>query len=224
MKRRPRTLVISGKMSYHANVTAVVYFVRKVMPLVWESLPDTQLWVVGKDPTSEIQRLGIRWQEDPKTPATRESTKARIRITGEVKDIRPYLWSASIAVAPIQYGAGIQNKVLEAMACGIPVVATPQAVRALRVRKGQDLLVANGHQEMAHSIVSLLGDSQRRAILGREGRIYVEKYHDWHLTAQTVTSIYRDTAQGLKTSRFVTSKAKHPIIPFKATASISTQE
>ena len=124
LKREPATLVISGKMSYHANVSMTLEMVREILPVIWDQRPETKLWIVGKDPPREIQELG----QHPK-----------ITVTGTVPDIRPYLQNATIAVAPITYGAGIQNKVLEAMACATPVVASSQAVSALNTISGKDI-------------------------------------------------------------------------------------
>jgi glycosyltransferase involved in cell wall biosynthesis len=172
--RAPLTLVFTGKMSYHANASAAVDFVKNTMPRIWKTHPQTQLWVVGKDPPAEVRRL-----EGP-----------RIRMTGTVPDMRPFLCQATVAVAPIRYGAGIQNKVLEALACGTPVVATRQAVSALQVRSGEDLIVAESEEELANSVSQLLSDANRRTALGCAGRRYVEQNHDWHAIAQRLTQVY----------------------------------
>ena len=100
--RESATLVISGKMSYHANISMVLFLVQKIMPNIWSHKPDVNLWIVGKDPPNEIRAL---------------QKESRITVTGTVSDIRPFLQKATISVAPLTYGAGIQNKVLESMAC-----------------------------------------------------------------------------------------------------------
>jgi sugar transferase (PEP-CTERM/EpsH1 system associated) len=178
LTRKSETLVVSGKMSYHANVAMVLHLANEVMPLVWEHNPDVNLTIVGKDPGRNISDL-------TQNPA--------INVTGTVEDIRPYLQTASIAVAPIQYGAGIQNKILEAMACGTPVVCTSKAISALEVQPGRDLLVADEAGEFAKDILSLLDDMETRQRIGDSGRSFVEKQHNWdHIAAQLV-EIYRLT-------------------------------
>ena len=193
--REPLTLLISGKMSYHANVTAVLRFVHKVMPKIWAELPETRLWIVGKNPSRIIQKLGTPWMESPSLGILRGGTsKSRIQITGTVADIRPFLRKATVAVAPIQYGVGIQNKVLEAMACGTPVVATPQAVSALQVQSGRDLIIAENLQDLADSIISLLKNPGLRLKLAVSGRMYVEQQHEWRSIVRDLTEIYRDAS------------------------------
>ena len=191
--REPSTLVISGKMSYHANVTAVVRYVKDVMPKIWAALPETRLWIVGKDPSREIQKLGIPWREDqPSSTPKNGNRESRVQVTGTVDDIRPFLRRATLAVAPIRYGVGIQNKVLEGLACGTPVVATPQAVTALQVRSGQELMIAESQQELADSVLSLLKNPQHCSRLGRSGRLFVEQQHAWSSIVKGLTEIYRD--------------------------------
>jgi sugar transferase (PEP-CTERM/EpsH1 system associated) len=180
--RDPTNLVISGKMSYHANVTMVHYFIREIMPLVWKHCPDVKVTVVGKDPPREIQALG-------QNPA--------IHITGTVKDIRPFLQKATISVVPILYGAGIQNKVLEAMACATPVVSTPQAVSALSTLPGRDVLVAQGSEQFARTVLDLLNDPAHQRQLGLAGRRYVEAYHHWDNIAAQLEKIYTQCIETL---------------------------
>jgi sugar transferase (PEP-CTERM/EpsH1 system associated) len=176
--RRPDTIVFSGKMSYHANESAVLHLIRDVMPRVWATRPRVGLVVVGKDPSRNLRRVLA-------------SESSRVTVTGTVPDIRPYLRGAAIAAVPLVYGAGCQNKVLEAMACGTPVVATPQAVSALRAQSGKDALVAEGPQAFADALLALLENPRRRQEIGQAGRRYVEAYHRWDDIAGRLETIYR---------------------------------
>jgi sugar transferase (PEP-CTERM/EpsH1 system associated) len=173
--REAATLVVSGKMSYHANVTMVLFLVNEILPLVWARKPEVKLWIVGKDPSNQIKDLA-------RYPA--------ITVTGTVDDIRPYLQAATIAVAPIQYGAGIQNKVLEAMACGAPVISTSQAISALEAQPGQDLLVADQPAEFADTILAFLDNREQQRQIGAAGRRYVEQHHNWDHIAAQLEEIY----------------------------------
>jgi glycosyltransferase involved in cell wall biosynthesis len=174
-EREPSTLVISGKMSYHANASMVRNFVDRILPYIWQVRPEVRLWVVGKEPPAEIVALS----KDP-----------RITVTGTVADIRPYLQKATVAVAPLTYGAGIQNKILEAMACATPVVSTPLAVSALQAREGGDIVVAQEPEHFAQAVLELLSDPYLRQQLGWNGRRYVEKHHQWSNIAVQLEGVY----------------------------------
>ncbi len=174
--REPATLVISGKMSYHANISMTLHLAHHIMPLVWEKRPDVKLWVVGKDPSPEIRAL---------------EQHSAVTVTGTVEDMRPYLRRATAAVTPVTYGAGIQNKVLEAMACATPVITTPQTISALQALPGQDVLVAETPSLFAQTIVQLLDDPARQHQLGAAGRAYVERHHHWGNIAGHLEEIYR---------------------------------
>jgi sugar transferase (PEP-CTERM/EpsH1 system associated) len=178
--REAETLVISGKMSYHANITMVLYLVQEIMPIIWTECPEVRLWVVGKDPPREIVAL---------------ANNPQIKVTGTVADIRPYLQRAMVAVAPVQYGAGIQNKVLEAMACATPVVTTLQATSALSVESGQVLLVADDPQGIARHVLDLLKDPTYQQRVGLSGRRFVEKNHHWVEIARQLEGVYREVAR-----------------------------
>lgn len=173
--RDPATVVISGKMSYHANVAMVLHFIREIMPLVWNQRPDVKVTVVGKDPPREIQALA-------QNPV--------VHVTGTVKDIRPFIQKATLSVVPILYGAGIQNKVLEAMACATPVISSPQAVSALSLKPGQDVLIAQEPERFARTVLELLDDPRRQHELGVAGRRYVEMHHNWNQIAGQLEEIY----------------------------------
>jgi len=173
--RRPE-VVFSGKMSYHANTTAALYLAQEVMPRVWQRRPDVHLTIVGSRPPRAVRAL----------------SGERVTVTGYVEDIRPFLWRAALAVAPMPYGAGIQNKVLEAMACATPVVATPQAVSALTAQPGRHLLVGKSADELAGHILYLLEHPEAAGAIGRAGRAYVEQSHDWQVVAQRLEHLYEE--------------------------------
>ncbi|MEK7326378.1 MAG: glycosyltransferase [Chloroflexota bacterium] len=175
VNREPATLVISGKMSYHANVSMSLYMAKVIMPHIWAKRPDAKLCIVGKDPTPDVLALA-------QNPA--------ITVTGTVDNIRPYLQKATVAVTPITYGAGIQNKVLEAMACATPVVSTPQAVSALEVTPGRDTLVAQEPEGFAAAVLRLLDDPQHQQQIGLAGRRYVETHHQWSNVAARLEGVY----------------------------------
>jgi glycosyltransferase involved in cell wall biosynthesis len=174
-EREADTLVVSGKMSYHANISMTLFLVNEIMPLVWAERPDVKLWIVGKDPTREIVRLA----ENP-----------LITVTGTVPDLRVYLQRATVAVAPIVYGAGIQNKVLEAMACATPVITHPQALSALEAVVGRDLEQATAPVEYAKKILHILNDIEYQRTLGEAGRKYVETHHRWSSITEKLINIY----------------------------------
>lgn len=180
-------IVFTGKMSYHANVTAALHLVQVVMPQVWAKRPEAEVWIVGKDPVHAVRALA--------SEGAPGHLQGRVVVTGSVPDIRPYLHQAAVAVAPIVYGAGIQNKVLEAMACATPVVVSRQAASALETLDGHDLLVADDASDMAAAIVSLLNNPQRRVELSRNGRTYVEQKHSWGLASTRLERLYSEAIE-----------------------------
>ncbi len=175
VQREPETLVFSGKMSYHANVAMVKYLVNDILPRVWAKRPGVRLIVVGKDPGPDIRDLG----QDP-----------RITITGTVEDIRPYLWRATASVVPLLYGAGIQNKILEAMATGTPVITTSRTLASLDVRVGEDVFVADDAGAFAECILQVLGDHHLAGQVGGGGLRYVQSHHNWSVIAGQLAEIY----------------------------------
>lgn len=175
--RKVDGLVLTGKMSYHANVTMALYLVAEIMPLVWQKRPDVTLTLAGKDPPRELQELAL---------------DRRVKVTGSVDDLRPYLRFASVAVAPLVYGVGIQNKVLEAMACSTPVVTTREAVSALAAEPDRHLLVADDALSFASAILRLLDDHGLRRQIGDAGRLYVEENHRWDILTGKLIQIYSE--------------------------------
>jgi glycosyltransferase involved in cell wall biosynthesis len=132
---------------------------------------------VGADPSAEVRRLG---------------GDARIVVTGYVKDVRPFLARATIGVCPIVYGAGIQNKALEFMAAGLPVVASAQASSGLWAEPGVHLLVARGAEEWVEALAGLLAAPQERRRLAEAGRQYVVANHSWGAATSRLEEAYEE--------------------------------
>jgi len=178
--RAAASLLFSGKLSYHANSTAALHLVRRIMPLVWSEQPDVELRLVGKDPPDALIRVA----------AEAQSGARHVVVTGAVASMGAALREATVATAPLLYGAGIQNKVLEAMACGTPVVASSRATAALAAVPGRDLLVADEPEPFSHALLHLLASPDERCRLGQSGRAYVEHHHSWSAAAAQFESLY----------------------------------
>jgi glycosyltransferase involved in cell wall biosynthesis len=175
--RRPDSLVLSGKMGYHANSTAVLYFMSEIMPLIWHKRPQTKLWIVGQSPPAVVKKLA----SDP-----------RVTVTGQVVAMQPYLAGATVAICPVVYGAGIQNKVLEAMACATPVVSTPASLSALGVQTEREALAGGSAQEFARQVLRLLSDPELAERVGEAGRRFVERRHSWGAVALQLIENYNE--------------------------------
>ncbi len=165
-------IILSGIMNYAPNVDAALQLVDEILPLVRRSIPDVEVLIVGRDPT----------------PALLERSRAlpRVTVTGFVEDLRPYLERAAVCAAPLRFGAGVQNKILEAMAMEVPVVTTSIAAAGLRVEGAGEppLCVADDGGRFAACLVGLLQDSRGRARLAREGRRFVEDHFVWSRQAE----------------------------------------
>lgn len=183
--REPQRLVFTGKMSYHANIAAVEDLMHKIMPLVWQQEPQTQLYIVGKDPAPAVQAFA-------QTP--------NVVVTGSVPDMRPYLASAALSLSTVRYGVGVQNKVLEAMAMATPVVCSPQAVSALKVRNGEDVLVGDTPEAIATHIVDLLRSTEKRQKLGDNARRYVETNQTWDHSVSILENMYTEAVHAGRAS------------------------
>jgi sugar transferase (PEP-CTERM/EpsH1 system associated) len=153
-----------GAMDYLPNVDGVIWFTREVWPALRAEFPTAEFRIVGRKPATAVQSL---------------ASMPGVVVTGSVPDVRPYVSSAGVVIAPLRLGRGVQNKVLEALAMGKAVVASPNAVAALRTESGRHLLMASTATEWIEAIGKLFSDPGRRCELGASGRNYVELNHHW---------------------------------------------
>jgi sugar transferase (PEP-CTERM/EpsH1 system associated) len=170
----PGHLVFVGVMDYHPNVEGCRWFCDEILPTVQERVPGARLSIVGSHPTPEVERLGSR---------------PGVEVTGFVDEPMDWLRRASVSVAPLRIARGIQNKVLEALAMGLPVVGTTSATQGVEGTPGRDYLVADDASAQIEAVCGLLRDSERARELGRCGREFVEEHYDWEVCLRPLDEI-----------------------------------
>jgi glycosyltransferase involved in cell wall biosynthesis len=178
--RATNVLVITGTLNYHPNVASVLYFANEILPLIQREQPDIQLQLVGANPVPAIQALQSESME----------------VTGFVPSITDYLNRATIALAPVVYGSGMQIKVLEAFQTATPLVVTSVALRGLDVRHEEQVLIADTPADFSAAVLRLLADPALRARLGAAGRAYVQQNHNLITTTQHLVEIYQRVIVG----------------------------
>lgn len=162
-------IVFFAKMDTLPNRDAAIYFAEEVFPLLRKRNNSLKFIIVGARPPREVLRLeGI----------------TGIRVTGFVEDPYNFLDSCKVFVVPLRFGAGVQNKLLEAMALRKPVVTTSLAAKAIKGKDGKHFLVADNPVEMANRILGLLEDKEKRESLGQEARALIEREHTWRTVGQ----------------------------------------
>ena len=157
-------IVFTGNMGYPPNADAIEWFVDEILPLVRDDLPGVRVSVVGADPLPSVRAL---------------AADSSVTVTGRVSDLRPYLDRAQVAIDPLRVGAGLQNKVLEAMAMGVPMVVTSVANEGIGAEPGHHLLVADTPEEFAREVVTLLGDRDLRTRMGEAARRFIVEEWTW---------------------------------------------
>jgi len=162
-------LVFTGAMDYWPNIDAVTWFATEILPRLRAKWPALRFHIVGRSPT----------------PAVHALAGDAVNVTGTVPDVRPYVQHAAVVVAPLRLARGIQNKILEAMAMGRPVVASRECAEAINARRGTELVDAPDAEAFAREVDALLRDPARAAALGEAGRLRVQQDYTWraHLAA-----------------------------------------
>ncbi|HUU60381.1 MAG TPA: TIGR03087 family PEP-CTERM/XrtA system glycosyltransferase [Phycisphaerae bacterium] len=176
----PGSLVFVGSMSYRPNVEAVCWFAANVWPVLKARLHSLRFQIVGRDPAPAVRRL---------------AALPGVAVTGSVRDVRPYLSSACVAIAPLQMTRGVPNKVLEAMAMARPVIASGAALEGLDVSEGDGVLRAETPAQWQRTLLNLLSDPDRRARLGRKARRLVLRKYDWAACMSPLRSLCRRVVQ-----------------------------
>jgi glycosyltransferase involved in cell wall biosynthesis len=150
-------------MDWLPNSDGVNYFVREILPLIWERKPDCTLAIVGRSLSPSMQALA---KQD-----------SRIQVTGTVPDVRPWLWGASVSIVPLRIGGGTRLKIYEAMAAGTATVSTSIGAEGLDVSHPANIRLADAPSEFARQCLSLLDDmSQRRSVADEALRLVTSRF------------------------------------------------
>jgi len=168
------TIAFVGRMDYYPNQQCMFDFCRETLPLLKRRRPGVKLLIVGADPSPQVRRLG---------------EIEGVTVTGSVPDVRPFIRGAALTVAPLAIARGTQNKILEAMAMGVPVVTSSAAAGGVDAVAGEHLLVADSPQAQCEAIASLLNHPERRGHFARAGRARMLSHHAWPQSMQRLDTI-----------------------------------
>jgi glycosyltransferase involved in cell wall biosynthesis len=172
-------IIFSGNMAYAPNVLAAKYLIREVMPIVWEKKPMAKIVIAGSSPKKEIVDMQNK----------------NVVVTGWVEDMKEYYSKSKIFIAPMQIGTGLQNKLLEAMAMGLPCITTSLANNALMAQKDKQIIIANTKQKMAESIFVLLENKNLYDSLSINGQQYVRNNFSWESSTNKLSLIFQQLAK-----------------------------
>ncbi len=168
------SLIFVGHMGVFHNVDAALFLAQEILPRLQREVPDARLTIAGAEPAVVVQQL---------------AENSAVNVTGFVDDLNGCLNEAAVFVAPLRFAAGVQNKVLEAMAAGRPVVTTGLVNAGIGAEPGRDLVVADGPEAMTAEIAALLQDEQRRREMGTAARKFVEQNFSWQFAVRRIGEI-----------------------------------
>lgn len=178
----PNTIVFTGAMDYFPNIDAMIFFCKEILPLVKEKMPEVILYIVGSSPTQEVQRL---------------ANNKDIIVTGYVDDTRPYIGKSAVCVVPLRVAQGVQNKILEAMVMGTPVVTTSFGFKGIEgSENGKDIVVADDKDKFAEKVIEILQNKALRDHLSQNGKQLIKQRYDWKKVADKLNEIIETLIKG----------------------------
>jgi sugar transferase (PEP-CTERM/EpsH1 system associated) len=174
-EKDPQALVFTGAMDWKPNEDGILYFVEQILPRIHQQIPQVTLWVVGRKPSDRLQGLARR--------------DGRVRVTGLVDDIRPYVRKASVYIVPLRVGSGTRLKIFEAMAMGKAIVATSIGAEGLPVTHERDIILVDEPEEFSARVIDLLKNPHKRHLLEHASRELVVRKYNWETVAAHFESV-----------------------------------
>ncbi|MFQ5866793.1 MAG: glycosyltransferase [bacterium] len=172
-KKDERIMLFVGYMG-RESIDSVLYFYKKIYPLIRKIIPDVEFYIVGANPPNKIRAL---------------AKNSNVVVAGYVEDLREWYHKASILVAPMRFVAGMQNKILEAMAMELPVVTTSYGNEGIDAVNGKEIFVADTPEEFSQRAIDLLNDKKLRKKIGRAGREFVKNKYRWESVLERIDEI-----------------------------------
>ncbi len=157
-------ILMTGSMCIERNISAAIWFAKKIFPKVKKAVPEAQFWIVGFNPDERIFSL---------------KSIPGVKVKGTVEDIKPYYKKAKVYVAPFRFGEGTRLKILEAMAMGVPIVSTEAGCQGIDVVDGKHLLIAKNEDEFIKKVIEILLNPQKGQVLAEIARKLVEQEYNW---------------------------------------------
>jgi len=156
-------IIFTGNMGYHPNIQACKYLIYDLLPMITERFRPIKICLAGTSPTQEVK----------------DFASENVVVTGFVEDLRPYLAKSRLFVAPLFGGSGLQNKLLESLAMGLPTLTTRLANNALKATPKEHILVCNDKEAFTKQVIRLLQNPESAKSLGQNGKVYIEKHFSW---------------------------------------------
>jgi glycosyltransferase involved in cell wall biosynthesis len=161
---KEKIILFHGNMQYYPNVEAVVDFVKEVWPHIHRAYPEYKFYIVGKDPVKKVKAL---------------HGKDNVVVTGFVEDICSRLLQAQIGIYPMKSGTGMQNKIVESMACGLPTIASPIALQGIAGRRGDELICTGSIEGMFAAVKGLIESPELQEHYAIKGQAFVQNNYSW---------------------------------------------
>ena len=162
-------------MGHYPNIDGIFYFCNKIFPLIQNKIPETSLSILGTDTGDRLSALADR---------------KNINVIGEVADIKPFLAKSRVFVVPLRLGGGLKVKILEAMAMGLAVVATPCAVSGIGLENNKEVIIGSNPRRFAEGVINLLKDQILCYEMGDNARLFVRRNYDSNIVSKQYKSVY----------------------------------
>ncbi len=181
-KRDPRTILFLGSFDWRPNLDAIDLLLTEIFPRVRQSCPEARLQLVGRKPPSGL--------------AARVQACPGAELHSDVPDVRPFLADGGVMAVPLRIGGGSRLKILEALACGLPVVSTTIGAEGLRLRSGEDFVAADGSEDMGRALSDAIREPVRMQEMARRARRFVLDQYDWAVQADKLEQVWEDAVRG----------------------------
>jgi len=182
---KPLSLLFVGNFKHPPNVEAAIRLITSIFPPVRSRFPGLVLYIVGDEPPHELRKLGNK----------------NVIITGRVPDVTHYLNNATVVVAPLRLGGGMRVKILESLAAGKAVIASPLAIEGLDGLGEEQIILATTNEHFSEAVVGLLGDPQRRALLAAGARTWACANLGWDKSVAAYETLYENLLEPTSMAR-----------------------
>ncbi len=167
IKINPNRIIYTGLIGWKPNEDAVLYFTKKIYPIIKQNKPDVEFFIVGKNPSNEIKNLS-------------QSDKS-ITVTGFVDDVIPYICESAVYVVPLRIGSGTRLKILEAMGMGKAIISTSIGCEGIDVTSEDNIIIEDDPVKFANQVLALLNDPEKNKVLGTNAVKFVSSKYDWNI-------------------------------------------